>query len=270
MGMVSTRANIFSQLEKEILHLQKFKPPHEGGLDAGLGLIKEAFPNSCFPTGAIHEFFTSGNEDAAATCGFISGIMSSLMKGGAPSVWISSSQSIFPPALKFFDIDPHKILFVQSKKPKDVLWTIEEALKCESVCTVVGEIGEVSLAESRRLQLAVEESRVTGFMLRRNPKNLATSFVTRWKIKSLPSFVDSKLPGIGFPCWNVELLKVRNGKVGSWEMMWRNGRFELKTQIRSKNQEPGSKQEPSFKEEPRFKEEQKSQIFNQEERREVG
>jgi len=270
MGMVSTRANIFSQLEKEILHLQKFKPPYEGGLDAGLGLIKEAFPNSCFPTGAIHEFFTSGNEDAAASSGFIAGIMSSLMKCGAPSVWISPSRSIYPPALKFFDIDPHKTLFIQSKKPKDVLWTIEEALKCDSVCTVVGEIGEISLAESRRLQLAVEESRVTGFIVRRNPKNLATSFVTRWRIKSLPSFMDSSLPGIGFPCWNVELMKVRNGKTGCWEMIWKNGKFELKTQIRTKIQDPRTKQEPRSKQDPRFKEEQKSQIFIHEERREAG
>lgn len=225
--MVSTRANIFSQLEKEILHLQRFKPLHAGGVDAGLGMIKEAFPNSTFPTGAIHEFFTSGKEDSAASFGFISGIMSSLMKSGAPSVWVAPFQCIFPPGLKFFDIDPHKIIFIQAKKPKDILWTIEEALKCDSVCTVVGEIGEISLSESRRLQLAVEDSRVTGFMIRRNPKNLATSFVTRWRIKPLPSLIEPSLPGLGFPKWNVELLKVRNGKTGSWQIVWKNRKFEL-------------------------------------------
>lgn len=225
--MESTRANIFSQLEKEILHLQRFKPLHSGGMDAGLGLIKDAFPNSNFPTGAVHEFFSSGEEDSAASSGFIAGVMSSLMKCGGPSVWISSTSFVFPPALKFFGIDPHKIIFIHPRKPKDILWTIEEALKCDSVCAVVGEIGEINLFESRRLQLAVEESKVTGFILRRNPKNLATSFVTRWRITPLPSTTESNLPGVGFPKWNVELLKVRNGKPGAWEMVWRNGRFEL-------------------------------------------
>lgn len=225
--MVSTKANIFSQLEKEILHLQRFKPLHEGGMDAGLGIIKHAFPNSSFPTGAIHEFFSSTHENNAASCGFIAGIMTSLMKSGAPAVWVAPSSSIFPPGLKFFGIDPHKIIFIQPKKPKDVLWTIEEALKCDSVCTVVGEIGEINLFESRRLQLAVEESKVTGFILRRNPKNLAISFVTRWRIEPLPSALESGMPGIGFPKWNVELLKVRNGKPGSWQMTWRNQGFEL-------------------------------------------
>ena len=225
--MVSTRANIFSQLEKEILHLQRFKPLHAGGIDAGLGIIKDAFPSASFPTGAIHEFFCSGNEDSTASAGFIAGIMSSLMKCGAPCVWVAASRLIYPPALKFFDIDPHKIIFIESKKPKDLLWTIEEALKCDSVCTVIGEIGEINLFESRRLQLSVEESRVTGFILRRNPKNLATSFVTRWRITSLPSETASNLPGVGFPKWNVELLKVRNGKPGSWQMTWKNGQFHL-------------------------------------------
>ena len=225
--MVSTRANIFSQLEKEILHLQRFKPLQAGGMDAGLDIIKEAFPNSSFPTGAIHEFFCSGNEDSAASAGFIAGIMSSLMKSGAPSVWVSPSPLIFPPALKFFGLDPHKIIFIQPRNQKNILWTVEEALKCDSVCTVVGELGEINLFESRRLQLAVEESKVTGFMLRRNPKNLAASFVTRWRIKSLPSALEPGMPGIGFPKWNVELLKVRNGKPGCWQMLWRNGKFDL-------------------------------------------
>ena len=225
--MVGTRANIISQLEKEILHLQRFKPFQAEGNDAGLSIIRDSFPNSTFPLGAIHEFFSSGNEDSTASFGFMAGIVSSLMKSGAPCVWVSSSPLIFPPSLRLFDINPDKILFINTKKPREILWTIEEALKSESICSVIGEIGEISLSESRRLQLAVEESRVTGFMLRRNPKNLATSFVTRWRITSLPSAIDSKMPGIGFPKWNVELLKVRNGKPGKWQMIWHNEKFEL-------------------------------------------
>jgi protein ImuA len=28
------------------------------------------------------------------------------------------------------------------------------------------------------------------------------------------------MPGLGFARWNVELLKVRNGKPGSWQIEW--------------------------------------------------
>jgi protein ImuA len=34
------------------------------------------------------------------------------------------------------------------------------------------------------------------------------------------------LPGIGFPRWQVELLKVRSGKPGSWQLEWVNGKFQ--------------------------------------------
>jgi protein ImuA len=45
-------------------------------------------------------------------------------------------------------------------------------------------------------------------------------------IKALPSENDST-PGIGFPKWQVDLMKVRNGKPGSWQVGWCDGKFEL-------------------------------------------
>lgn len=51
-------------------------------------------------------------------------------------------------------------------KTKDSLWAIEEALKCNALIAVVGEITELTFNDSRRLQLAVEKSHVTGFIHR--------------------------------------------------------------------------------------------------------
>jgi protein ImuA len=64
---------------------------------------------------------------------------------------------------------------------------VEEALRCNRLAAVVAEIGELSFTASRRLQLAVEQSRVTGFILRLKPRNLtSTACVTRWRVTSLP------------------------------------------------------------------------------------
>jgi len=226
MRMAVSKANIISDLQKEILLLQGFKPGSAGGTEGGLGLIKHAFPNATFPKGAVHEFISTTNESASASLGFIAGIASSLMKGGAPSVWISSKKSAFPPGLKTFGLEPHNIIFIQSRKPKEILWILEEALKTDCLSAVIADIGEISFLESRRLQLAVEQSKVTGLLLRRNPKNFSTACVTRWSIKPLPA--EKKLiPGIGFPKWDVALLKVRNGKPGKWQMQWHDERFEF-------------------------------------------
>lgn len=238
-----TKADIIAQLQREILPLQGFKPiAFANRSDFGLGPIKYAFPNDSFPIGAIHEFICSGSETAAATSGFIAGIVSSMMKGGGVSVWISNTRTIFPPSLKSFGIEPDKIIFVNIQKHKDILWVFEEALKCEGLAAVIGEIRDLSFTESRRLQLAVEQSRVNGFIIRIKPRLInITACLTRWNITPITASIVDEMPGVGFPRWNVELLKVRNGKPGSWQIEWRKGRFAYDSRVSSLPQLPQKK-----------------------------
>lgn len=224
------KAEILAELQTDILRLQGFKPADNAAIDWGLGPIKSAFPNSTFPLGAIHEFLSVRPEDAAATSGFIAGLLSSLMGSNGTSIWISASRKLFPPALKSFGIQPDRFIFIDLKNEKDVIWAMDEALKCGTLTTVVGELNDISFTASRRLQLAVEQSQVTGFIIRNqvqaadNPGT--TACVSRWKIMPLPSVSIEDLPGIGFPKWRVELLRIRNGKPGVWDVEWINGRFQ--------------------------------------------
>lgn len=233
--MPATKADIIAQLQKDILPLQGFKPTMNGTtVDVGLGPLKHAFPNAVFPLGAVHEFCCTRAEDTAATSGFIAAILATLMRNDGVSLWISSSRTLFPPALRSFGIEPDKIVFIDLQKERDILWAMEEALKCDGLAAVVGEMQEISFTASRRLQLAVEQSRVTGFIIRRNPRNLnTTACISRWKITSLPSMLEDEMPGVGFPRWNVELLKIRNGNPGSWRVEWVAGRFRHISKVTS-------------------------------------
>ncbi len=226
--ITSTKAALIAQLQKDILPLQGIKRILRPGASNVLPYaMTNAFPNAQFPLGAVHEFIFIGDETNASTAGFISGILASVINRGGSCIWISSSKTVFPPALKSFGIAPERMIFIHLQKEKEILWAMEEALKCDSIAAVVAEMKELSFINSRRLQLAVEQSRVTGFVLRNNPKNLnTTACVTRWKISPLPSELADDLPGVGFPRWNVELLKVRNGKPGTWEIEFSEGRFK--------------------------------------------
>lgn len=225
--MTGTKADIIAQIQRDILSLQGFKTIlNNTGVDTCLGQIKNSFPNKIFPAGAVHEFISSGAEDAAATCGFVSALLSSLMNKKGAAIWISAENTIFPPALKSFGIAPDKIIFIDLKKEKEILWAMEEALKCNGLSAVIGETPALSFTASRRLQLAVEQSQVTGFILRNNTRAVnTTACVTRWKITSLPSGLTGNMPGVGLPRWNVELLKVRNGTPGKWQIEFAAGRF---------------------------------------------
>ena len=225
--MFTSKNDIIARLQKELLPLQGFKPQWQyNSIDVNLGAINQAFPGKIFPLGAVHEFVTSGMEDVASTSGFVAGILSSLMRKQRICLWISSSRLIFPPALRSFGIDPAKIIFIDLLKEKDVLWTMEEALKCEGLAAVIGEIKDLDFTTSRRLQLAVEASLVTGFVLRKNIKTFSTTAcITRWKINALSSKLPGNMPGVGFPAWNVSLLKIRNGIPGNWQLEWKSGGF---------------------------------------------
>ena len=224
--MPALKADIITQLKKDILALQGFRPSVHAQHPIKLGTINHSFPGSIFPLGANHEFICNNKESLTASSGFIAGILSTLLNKGSVAIWISASHIIFPPALVSFGIEPSQIIFIHSKNQKEALWATEEALKCEALAAVISEISYVDLAISRRLQLAAEQSRVTGFLLRHQPRQLSTTAcVCRWQISHIESNNKDGLPGVGSPRWNVELLKVRNGKPGSCQLEWINGHF---------------------------------------------
>jgi protein ImuA len=225
--MTASKAAIIEQLRKDILPLEGYKTALNNAVaDMGLGPIKNAFPGKQFPIGAIHEFISRSPEDYASTNGFITGLLSVILKITGVAIWIGPCKTIFPPALKAFGIAPHKIIFIELKKENEILWALEEALKCEGLSAVIGIIPDMSFTASRRLQLAVEHSGVTGFILRNNPRNiLAGSFVARWEVSAMPGEILNGMPGVGFPTWKVQLLKVRNGQPGSWVVSYAGGRF---------------------------------------------
>jgi protein ImuA len=230
--MVNSKADIIARLTREILPLQGYKPQQPAAMPvSGLDFIQQAFPQQSFPLAAIHEFHCPTKEDEAPTGGFIAALLATILPSSATAVWIGQSPIIFPPALKSFGLEPDRMIFISIQNQKDLLWAMEEALKCGGLSAVIGEIRDLSFTASRRFQLAVEQSNVTGFVLRTAPKQLnTTASVSRWKISSMPSHAVDDLPGVGFPRWQVDLEKVRNGKPGSWQLEWANGKFrQLRT-----------------------------------------
>lgn len=232
--------NIITQLKKDILPLQGLKSlSTDNDIKIGFSAIEHAFPNTTFPIGCTHEFIYTAKEDIAPTTGFIAVLLNKLTQFDGAAIWISASRTVFPPALKRFGVEPHNIIFVDLQNEKDVLLAIEQSLQCNRIAAVIGEVKHISFKESRRLQLAAEQSRVTGLLVRHQPKILnTTACVSRWRITSLPRELPDGMPGIGFPQWNVELLKVRNGKPGAWQLEYSSNCLkEIKQNIFSISQE---------------------------------
>jgi protein ImuA len=228
-SMQTAKNDIIDKLKKDLMGWEGFRPlPPGERQEFGLGAIENAFPDQTFPTGALHEFISTRPEFTAAIGGFIAGIVRTLLASGGVCVWVSYTRRIYPPSLKRFGVDPDRIIFIDVKREKDVLWATEEALKCSGIAAVICETRLLSFMESRRLQLAIEQSHVTGFIVRKDAKHLTTTSCTaRWTVKPLRSKLRAGMPGVGHPRWLVELLKVKNGSTGSWNVEWKNKQFTL-------------------------------------------
>jgi protein ImuA len=146
---------MFRQLQQEIHFLHGYQPPPTG-VDMGLGALAPAFPNGAFPTSAIHEYLS-------ASAGFIAGLLGTLMQPTRVCLWVGTGIRVFAPGLVRLGIAPERVIYMEVPHKNDLLWVIEEALHCEGLAAVVGDVAEISFTASRLLQLAVEKSRVMDF-----------------------------------------------------------------------------------------------------------
>lgn len=223
--------DIINALRREILSLQGYRPAVAAtGKQLLPAAVCKVFPQGIFPLGALHECLVQNRMQEAATGGFLAALLAGILAEQGIGIWISQRPAIYPPALANFSLYPEHIIFIRVKNEKEACWATEEVLHCNGIGAVVAELPKLDFTFSRRLQLAAEKSRVTGFIIR--PENAMTANSTsaaRWQVRSLPSETADDLPGVGYPRWQVELVKVKNGKGGSWQLEWDATKIKLIT-----------------------------------------
>jgi protein ImuA len=197
---------------------------------SALAPFNRAFPDGVFPMGSLHEFVSYEPFESASTSGFMTAMIGKFIKDGGICIWIAAERNIFPSTLKQFGLEPDRVIFVCTANPKEALWITEEALKCEALTAVISEIKELSFTVSRRFQLAIEHSGVTGLIHRHRPiSENSLACTARWKVTPLASKSDDGLPGVGYSAWDIRLLKVKNGKPDSWQVSWQDDFIPLES-----------------------------------------
>ena len=187
-----------------------------GCLPFGVDALDARLAGGGLATAALHEISGAKpglSDDAAATL-FLAGIAARLE---GTVLWALGRRDLFAPGLALAGLTPGRLIYAECGRDEDVLAVMEEGLRHGGLAAVVGEIGRVAMAATRRLQLAAEEGGTTALMLKRwrrageDPLDLPSAAVTRWRIACAPS---GKLPaaGVGRPRWQVELARQRGGE----------------------------------------------------------
>ena len=184
---------------------------------------------------ALHEVAAAGESAIAAATQFVLGLASQ-RQGPRAVVWIAEEMGLlengapYGPGVDEIGIQPERLVTVAAAKSRDVLWAMEEALRCRAVGMVIGEMrsaDRLDLVASRRLSLAAGERDVCAFLLRSAPGTDASAAATRWIVAAAPSH--ASVAGPGPPRLSVHLTRNRRGPVGSWIVEWNcvERRFDL-------------------------------------------
>jgi protein ImuA len=176
-------------------------------------------PHGGLPAGCIHE--VKGASLASALT--FSSILSARIAGTQGNiVYISPDSSLHPLGLLPYVTRLEQFLLVFVRRSQDLAWTVMEALRCPQVSAVMTVLDGLNLTDSRRLQLAAENSGATGFLLGHPNSAPIAASITRWKVSS-----NVGKPGQRFdePTWKLDLLYCRGGRPGSWTVEWRNQRL---------------------------------------------
>jgi protein ImuA len=176
--------------------------------------------------GALHEVFAAIGHEAAAT-GFVAGLASRVAAGKC-LLWIRQDFSAFEfgelsaPGFFEFGLDPARVLLLCAANAADGLRAANDALSCAALGAIVIEIpGKPKTLDSvagRRLTLACTQKAVTAFLLRFGAKPDASTAETRWLVRATSSLLRDE--NWGYPIFQVDLVRNRNGQTGQWLMEW--------------------------------------------------
>ena len=167
--------------------------------------LSEAFPNA--PT------------DASAV-GFI---LSRLPRSNAPVLWVQDRLSRKEAGRPMLAGVGHNrpLIMVDLSRASDVLWAMEDGLRCRALGAVIGEVwGDppaLDFTATKRLALRAEAAEVTCWLVRRAASPDLSAARDRWRIGALPSSAhphDPQAPGD--PRWALDLFRSRRSKPGKW------------------------------------------------------
>jgi hypothetical protein len=129
-----------------------------------------------------------------------------LLRGRAPIGRFASSRQSTANARDRLLLE--RSLFIDPPDDGTRLWAIDLALRCNAVCAVIADGCGLSMAQTRRLQLAAEAGGAL-VLLARPPEEEAelSAAMTRWRITPAPSSTDR-------PRWSIELLRRKGARGG--------------------------------------------------------
>jgi protein ImuA len=200
-----------------------------------LGAPINAVLGGGLPCGALHELAPAAPIYLGAASGFAIALAALAAGRRGEVLWIATDLAAgeggnpYGPGLDLFGLPAARLLVLRVPRPVDVLWAMEEALRCRGLACVVAELtghgAEADLTATRRLVLAARDGGSGssgggfGLLIRHRATVVPSAAATRWQIAAAPSEPDA-YGGLGRTRFDLTLSKNRRGPSGRWIIEW--------------------------------------------------
>ena len=187
----------------------------------GDAALDAALPWGGLARGGMHQL--EGLTGEASVSGFAAGLAARCAGPEGRLLWLRMRRDRqeaglpYGPGLARYGIAADRLILAEAESVAALLWALEEALRCGALSVALAEGVSPDLTASRRLQLAAEASGVTALLVSHGPAPARSASLTRWRVAAAPS-----PSGVHLPRWQVELLRCRGGRPGSWMLEWEN------------------------------------------------
>ena len=179
--------------------------------------------------GALHELAPAAPFQLGATTGFAAAVAARAGTGCGEVLWVTTDFAAgegggpYGPGLDLFGLPAERLLVLRVPRAVDVLWAMEEGLRCRALASVIVELtgdgAEAELTATRRLALAAREGCGLGLLIRHRPTAAPSAAATRWRIAAGASEPDA-YGGLGRARFDLTLCKNRRGPSGRWIVTW--------------------------------------------------
>lgn len=203
----------------------------EGGrlVNFGIASLDQALAGG-LACGALHEIGPAVPLHGGAAASFAVALAArALGRHHQAAVWIqpdfavTEAGALYGSGLDLMGLPMERLVIARVPHPRDVLWAMEEALKCRAVGVAVADLahGEADLTATRRLALAAREGGGLALILHPNaaPSGQPSTATTRWEVASARGERD-RFGGLGPTTFTLSLVKNRRGRTGQWRLSW--------------------------------------------------
>ncbi len=151
----------------------------------GIAPLDDLLPGGGLPPGSLVECLSSNTGSGTQTLACI--VAAHLLQDHGACIVIDRERSFFPPGAWPLAKRLDRLVVVHPASDRDLLWTLEQSLRCRAAAVVMGRINRLDPRDYRRLKLATETGGGMGLLLRSGRHRSQPSWAdVRLLIEALP------------------------------------------------------------------------------------